>query len=80
MMKLKLVWESMGNLGLQKTKIKKASELAEIMLAKIIEDYDYSESEIALMINGLGATPLMELYVFAGCNSKTSEGKKNIST
>ena len=24
----------------------KASELAEIMLAKIIEDYDYSESEI----------------------------------
>ena len=54
----------------------KASELAEIMLAKIIEDYDYSESEIALMINGLGATPLMELYVFAGCIQKLLKAKR----
>lgn len=65
-----------GKPGIQKTKIKKASELAEIMLAKIIEDYDYSESEIALMINGLGATPLMELYVFAGCIQKLLKAKR----
>lgn len=65
-----------GEPGIQKTKIKKASELAEIMLAKIIEDYDYSESEIALMINGLGATPLMELYVFAGCIQKLLKAKR----
>ena len=28
-----------------------------------MEDYDYSNSEVALMINGLGGTPLMELYI-----------------
>ena len=54
-----------GEPGIQKTKIK-----------KIIEDYDYSESEIALMINGLGATPLMELYVFAGCIQKLLKAKR----
>ena len=69
-----------GEPGIQKTKIKKASELAEIMLAKIIEDYDYSESEIALMINGLGATPSNGVVRFRRMYSKTSEGKKNIST
>ena len=28
-----------------------------------MEDYDYSNSEVALLVNGLGSTPLMELYV-----------------
>lgn len=30
-----------------------------------MDDYDYSGKEVAVLVNGLGATPLMELYVFA---------------
>ena len=52
-----------GEPGVNRTSIKTAKEYAEIMLEKILEDYDYSKSEVALMINGLGATPLMELYI-----------------
>ena len=28
-----------------------------------MEDYDFTGSEVALMVNGLGGTPLMELYI-----------------
>jgi dihydroxyacetone kinase-like protein len=52
-----------GEPGVEKTKIMTASEIANILLGKIISDYDYSGSEAAVMINGLGATPLMELYI-----------------
>jgi dihydroxyacetone kinase-like protein len=52
-----------GEPGVERTNVKTASDLAEILLSKILEDYDYSGSEVALMVNGLGATPLMELYI-----------------
>jgi phosphoenolpyruvate---glycerone phosphotransferase subunit DhaK len=52
-----------GEPGVERTGIKTASELAEILCCKILADYDYTNSEIALMINGLGSTPLMELYI-----------------
>lgn len=52
-----------GEPGIEKTTVKKASELAEILVSKILDDFDYSHSETALLVNGLGATPLMELYI-----------------
>lgn len=52
-----------GEPGIQRTSKKTAKEYAEIMVKKILDDYDYSSSEVALMINGLGSTPLMELYI-----------------
>ncbi|WP_313128194.1 dihydroxyacetone kinase subunit DhaK [Anaerocolumna sp.] len=52
-----------GEPGVERTNIKTAKELAGILLDKILEDYDYSNSEVALMVNGLGGTPLMELYI-----------------
>ncbi|SDJ87815.1 dihydroxyacetone kinase subunit DhaK [Natronincola ferrireducens] len=52
-----------GEPGVEKTTIKTAVELAEILCNKILDDYDYEGSEVALMVNGLGATPLMELYI-----------------
>ncbi|MFZ5987616.1 MAG: dihydroxyacetone kinase subunit DhaK [Bacillota bacterium] len=52
-----------GEPGVERTTIKTAAELAEILCGKILADYDYQGSEAALMINGLGATPLMELYI-----------------
>lgn len=52
-----------GEPGVERTSIKTASELANILCEKILADYDYENSEVALMVNGLGATPLMELYI-----------------
>ena len=43
--------------------MKRADELAKILLDRVLEDYDYSGSEVAVMVNGLGGTPLMELYI-----------------
>ena len=40
-----------------------AEELAKKLTDKIFEDCDYAGSEVALMVNGLGGTPLMELYI-----------------
>ncbi len=49
--------------GLERTTMKRADELAKILLDRVLEDYDYSGSEVAVMVNGLGGTPLMELYI-----------------
>ena len=40
-----------------------AKDLAEELVGRILADYDYSGSEVAVMVNGLGGTPLMELYI-----------------
>ena len=52
-----------GEKGIETTKIKTAKELAEILVGRILDDYDYSGSEVAVLVNGLGGTPLMELYI-----------------
>lgn len=52
-----------GEPGVERTTIKTAKETAEILLGKIMDDYDFVGSEVALMVNGLGGTPLMELYI-----------------
>lgn len=52
-----------GEPGVERTTVKTAAEVAQILLDKILADYDYSNSEVALLVNGLGATPLMELYI-----------------
>ena len=54
-----------GEPGVERTAVKTAKETARILLDKILADYDYSGSEAALLINGLGATPLMELYILS---------------
>ena len=52
-----------GEPGVARTEVKTAKETAQILLDKILEDYDFAGSEVALMVNGLGGTPLMELYI-----------------
>lgn len=52
-----------GEPGVKRTTVKTAKEVAQILLDRILEDYDYSDSEVALLVNGLGGTPLMELYI-----------------
>jgi dihydroxyacetone kinase-like protein len=60
-----------GEPGISKTEIRESKEIAQILLDKILEDYKASGiemegAEVALMVNGLGATPLMELYILNG--------------
>ncbi len=60
-----------GEPGISKSEIKESKEIAKILLDKILEDYKASGietegGEFALMVNGLGATPLMELYILNG--------------
>ena len=52
-----------GEPGVKKDKLKTADEIADMLLEKILSDLDYSGSEVAVMVNGSGGTPLMELYL-----------------
>lgn len=53
-----------GERGSQRREIGPASEMVDHMLGRILGDsVDYSGSEVAVMVNGMGGTPLMELYV-----------------
>ncbi len=52
-----------GEPGIEKSTILTAKEVAQKLTEKVLADYDYKDSDVAVMINGLGATPLMELYI-----------------
>ena len=53
-----------GEPGLERTKLKKANEIADIMAEKVINDLPFkSGEEVAILVNGLGATPPEELFI-----------------
>jgi len=52
-----------GEPGVSREKILPAKALAERLLDHIFDDLDYAGSDVALLVNGLGGTPLMELYI-----------------
>ncbi len=53
-----------GEPGRQRTKIMPAHQVIDILMNSIVEDLPFkSGDEVAVMVNGLGGTPLMELYV-----------------
>ncbi|MHB8065653.1 MAG: dihydroxyacetone kinase subunit DhaK [Ruminiclostridium sp.] len=53
-----------GEKGIIRTKIKTSDEIVAIMLEKIFNDFEYKAgAEVSLIINGLGSTPLDELYI-----------------
>ena len=52
-----------GEPGTHRDKIASADEIAKILLEKILADIDYKNREVVVMVNGMGATPLMELYI-----------------
>lgn len=54
-----------GEPGIERTKIKSSHEIAELLIEKVLAELQLqSEDKVAVLINGLGATPLMELYIF----------------
>jgi len=53
-----------GEPGVERKKIAPADEIVDEMMGKILGDsVDFSGSEVAVIVNGMGGTPLMELYV-----------------
>jgi dihydroxyacetone kinase-like protein len=53
-----------GEPGIKVTNLKTADEMAEIMLDIILPDLPFvSNNEVVVLISGLGATPVMELYI-----------------
>lgn len=67
-----------GEPGIERTKLKTSDEVVEQMLNRIIEDLPYeSGDEVSILVNGLGATPLEELYIAYRKASKILE-EKNI--
>ena len=60
-----------GEPGTHREELKSADEIVEHLMGKILEDNPLCKGdEVAVIINGLGSTPLMELYIV---NKKVNE-------
>jgi dihydroxyacetone kinase-like protein len=51
-----------GEPGRERTKLRHAPEIVDVALSAINDDMPLSGSEVLVMVNGMGGTPLMELY------------------
>ncbi len=51
-----------GEPGIERTDLKPMDEVVDVMLGKIFSDMDFGR-KVAVLVNGLGATPLEELYI-----------------
>lgn len=52
-----------GEPGIKKVKLETASEIVDHLLKSIMRDDFYKGSEVAVMVNGLGGTPISELHI-----------------
>jgi dihydroxyacetone kinase-like protein len=53
-----------GEPGTEKTKLEKVDQIVDSLISDILADLDLKKNgKVALMINGMGGTPLMELYI-----------------
>ena len=60
-----------GESGIKKEKIRSADEITAYLMNRIIDDLPFKFGDkVSVLINGLGATPLQELYII---NRKVSE-------
>ncbi|MGM0501428.1 MAG: dihydroxyacetone kinase subunit DhaK [Bacillota bacterium] len=60
-----------GEPGTERTEVKEADAIVEDLLGSVIEDLPFTaKDEVAVMVNGMGGTPLMELYI---ANRKVDE-------
>lgn len=65
-----------GEPGIAREKLPTAGELAKRMIDQIVDDVPFKAGdEVAVMINGLGATPLQELYLLNNSVAACVEAK-----
>jgi phosphoenolpyruvate---glycerone phosphotransferase subunit DhaK len=56
-----------GEPGRQREKLRSSNEITDYMLDAVVTDLPYkSGDEVAVMVNGLGGTPISELYLIYG--------------
>ena len=55
-----------GEHGIAVLPVAPAREMAAIMVEKILADMEFGGENVAVLLSGLGATPLMELYLLYG--------------
>lgn len=55
-----------GEPGRERVKLEDAKHVARRLVEPILEDYDFSADPVIVMLNGMGATPLSELYLMYG--------------
>ncbi|MGT2928801.1 dihydroxyacetone kinase subunit DhaK [Streptococcus dentasini] len=66
-----------GEPGYQREKMKPSAELAKELVTKLVDSFQPKAGEkYAVLVNGMGATPLMELYIFANDLAKLLEEAK----
>jgi len=66
-----------GEPGTAKIKMRSADEITEMMVKEVLEDLPFqSGDEVAVLINGLGATPQLELFICYRKVKKILEQKK----
>ena len=53
-----------GEPGTERTEVKEADEIVEDLVNSVLEDLPFeADDEVAVIVNGMGGTPLMELYI-----------------
>lgn len=52
-----------GEPGITRENLKTIDEIVDELLSRILNDMDFKDSEVAILVNGLGATPKEELYL-----------------
>jgi len=65
-----------GEPGRRRDKIKPAKEIVEEMFTAIYEDLPFASGDrVAVMVNGMGGTPISELYLLYGLVRKQCDAK-----
>lgn len=54
-----------GEPGYRREKMQPSYDLAKELVAKLLENVDDTKGDFGILVNGMGATPLMEQYIFA---------------
>jgi dihydroxyacetone kinase-like protein len=62
-----------GEPGRRRVPLQKAHEIAEQLMEPILADLEFTSSPVIVMVNGMGGTPLIELYLMYGEVAKIME-------
>jgi dihydroxyacetone kinase-like protein len=55
-----------GEPGRRRVPLRSAREIAEQLMEPVLADLDFTSSPVIVMLNGMGGTPLIELYLMYG--------------
>jgi dihydroxyacetone kinase-like protein len=65
-----------GEPGRERMKLKPASEIVEMMASAVVEDLPFAQGDTVLaFVNGMGGTPLIELYIVYNELAKVLKGR-----